>query len=92
MKRRSSDDCPAKKLWDWGTPYIQILGFVATIIAVTFAGGGKWDEVNAAIGDVATLKIWQAQVNTQQAVMKQELDDLHAWYAKDTGRPAGAHR
>jgi len=85
-QRRKEDRCAIVRLWNWATPYIQIVGFIITIGTVIFVGGGKWNDVNASIQDVQSLKSWREQMSGQISVMGQDLHDLHEWYAMDHGK------
>lgn len=70
---RSSDRWPCKRLWDLGTPWVQVIGWFLVMGAI---GGGLLTTIRSS---AATLDIHEkrlTEVEQNYSVINQKLDDM----------------
>lgn len=67
--RRINDKCIAKKLYEQGTPYVQILGWVAVMCSVFIGIGVYYSKVEAYDGRINEVASHVNAVDSQQRQM-----------------------
>lgn len=86
QNRRKLDKCLMKRLWDKGTPYLQIGGYFVMLGSIC---GGVWmaftfiEQANAAIAVTADYQVFKTQQQISMAVIQQEVHDIHQYLLKD---------
>lgn len=85
-KRRKLDNCVFKKFYDFCTPYLQVGGYLimlGTLVAALFMGFSFLQKTNEANAAVLDIQLWRATVTPDLSALKQEVHDIHEWYADD---------
>jgi len=80
MRRRANNKCLVKKLWEWASPYQQIIGYLlmlGTIIGGIYQGYKFIDQAQAAITMVDELQDFKSKTEVAIAVLQQESHDTN---------------
>lgn len=73
VRRRITDNCIAKRLYEWSTPYLQVIGYVVllgTMVTGLWIGFTFIKAAQAATGDIEALKRFQEETVVTLAVQK----------------------
>lgn len=78
----------AQKIGDFLTIIAAVTAAVGSVCGVIFLAAMQWSDVQAATKEIPGIIAWKNQTNTDLAVMKNNLQELHDWYARDNGKVA----
>lgn len=74
-----------RRLYELGTPYVQLLGWIIVVFGIVFSAGSRWDRVYAYENRIVILEQFREDTIGQLASMKQKIDIMYEWQKQDRG-------